>query len=70
MNPGRTPLMAGNWKLNGLRADAVKLARAVADGCKTASGREVMIAPSFTALSVVAEQLVGSRVTLAGQDLY
>jgi triosephosphate isomerase len=62
--------MAGNWKLNGLRADAVELARAVAEGCKTASGREVMIAPSFTALSVVAEQLTGSRVALAGQDLY
>jgi triosephosphate isomerase len=70
MNPTRTPLIAGNWKLNGLRADAVKLARAVADGVKTASGREIMIAPSYTALAAVAEELAGSRVALAGQDLY
>ena len=70
MSPGRTPLIAGNWKLNGLRTAAAKLARDVADGCRTASGREVMVAPSFTALPTVAEQLAGSRVALGGQDLY
>ena len=48
----------------------MKLARAVADGCKTASGREILIAPAFTALSAVAEQLAGSRVALGGQDVY
>ena len=70
MSRTRTPLLAGNWKLNGLKADALKLARAVADGCNSASGREVMIAPPFPVLAAVAEALAGSRVTLGGQDLY
>ncbi len=70
MSSARTPLIAGNWKLNGLCADAVKLARAVADGAKDASGREIMIAPAFTVLASVAAELNGSRVALGGQDLY
>ena len=30
----RQPLIAGNWKMNGLRADALALAKGVADGVK------------------------------------
>jgi triosephosphate isomerase len=66
----RTPLLAGNWKLNGLRGEAVALARAVADGCKGITDREVMVAPSFTVLSAVAEVLSRSAVALGAQDLY
>ena len=66
----RTPLIAGNWKLNGLRADAVSLARAVADGCKGVSDREVMVAPVFTVLSAVHAELARSNVALGAQDLY
>src|SRR4051794_23301641 len=32
----RRPLIAGNWKMNGLKADAMALARDVADGVKQA----------------------------------
>src|SRR5258708_1846129 len=32
----RRPLIAGNWKMNGLRADVVALAKAVAEGVKQA----------------------------------
>lgn len=66
----RTPFLAGNWKLNGLRKDACALAKAIADGCKGLEAREVMIAPPFTALGSVREVIASSNVKLAGQDLY
>ena len=58
-------LIAGNWKMNALRADAVALARGVAAG---AAGCEVMICPPFTALAAVADVLRGTAVRLGAQD--
>jgi triosephosphate isomerase len=66
----RTPLLAGNWKLNGLRSEASDLARAIVDGCKDTNNREVMIAPVYTVLSDVAAIIGTSGVGLGGQDLY
>jgi triosephosphate isomerase len=66
----RKPLIAGNWKLNCLQADAVALARAVVDGCKTVKDREVMVAPVFTVLGAVRQALDGSDVALGAQDVY
>jgi triosephosphate isomerase len=66
----RTPVIAGNWKLNCLRAEAVALARAIADGCKGAANREVMIAPVYTVLAAVHEELAGGNVALGAQNLY
>lgn len=67
----RTPLLAGNWKLQaGTLAEARALASAVADGCRGLSGREVMIAPPFTVLREVAAVVAGSPVAVGAQDLY
>ncbi len=65
-----TPLLAGNWKLNGARNEARALAEAVAKGCEDVDDREVMIAPTFTALCAVARVLDGTKVKLGGQNLY
>jgi triosephosphate isomerase len=66
----RTPLLAGNWKLNCLRSESIDLARVIVDGCKDAKNREVMIAPVYTALSDVAAITSGSAVGLGAQNLY
>ena len=67
----RIPLLAGNWKLQpGTRGEARKLAADVARGCRNLSGREVMIAPPFTALGDVAAAVEGSPVGVGAQDLY
>ena len=67
----RTPLLIGNWKLQaGTRAEARALASAVAAGCRGLTGREVVIAPPFTALRDVVEAVAGSPVAVASQDLY
>lgn len=65
----RTPLIAGNWKMYLTRAEAVELASAVAAASQGLTDREVMIAPSFTALAAVKEAVAGSPVKVAGQNV-
>ncbi|MFC1657034.1 triose-phosphate isomerase [Candidatus Moduliflexota bacterium] len=66
----RTPLMAGNWKLNLTIEEAVSLAGALREAVDGLDDREVMVAPVFTALSAVARVLEGSSIGLGGQNLY
>ena len=68
----RRPLIAGNWKMNGLRADGLALAKGVADGVKQAkwSDREVLICPPATLVLAVAEAVRGSGVLVGGQDCH
>ena len=64
-----TPLIAGNWKMNGLRADGVALAEAVARFVRReAAPCEVLLCPPATLLDPVAAALAGSGVALGGQD--
>ena len=65
----RIPLIAGNWKMHTSLAEARTLAGAVVQACKGLTGREVMIAPPFTALAAVAEVVQGSQVRLAAQNV-
>jgi len=64
------PLIAGNWKMNGLRAEAVALASAVAADAAASDACEVAVFPPFTALDAVAGALAGSAVALGGQDCH
>ena len=66
----RTPLIAGNWKMNLLQAQAAGLARDVHSATQTVSGVDVVVCPPFTALNVVAVALSGSHVGLGGQNCY
>jgi len=70
MATARTPLLAGNWKLNCLQSEAADLARAVADGCAGLEGREVLVTPTYTALAAVRQAVDGSVVALGAQNLY
>src|SRR3982074_2180981 len=68
----RRPLIAGNWKMNGLRADALALAKSVADGVQQAGGRarEVLICPRATLILAVAEAVKASGLLVGGQDCH
>jgi len=44
----RRPLIAGNWKMHGTRAEAERLLSALRAALDGVSGREVVIAPPFT----------------------
>ena len=67
------PLIAGNWKMNLLGAQALALAQDVARGAARGAvelGCTLMVCPPFTALAVVAEALRGSTVGLGAQDCH
>lgn len=61
-----TPLIAGNWKMNG-DAAALAEARAMAAGLDGTKAR-VAICPPATLVSRAAEALKGSAVAVGGQD--
>ncbi|MBV9509615.1 MAG: triose-phosphate isomerase [Caulobacteraceae bacterium] len=63
-----TPLIAGNWKMNGLGenlAEAEATARSLAE---TPAKARVAICPPTTLISRMAEALRGSAIELGGQD--
>jgi triosephosphate isomerase len=66
----RTPLLAANWKMYKTIADAVAFVRALAPHAASMEGRDVLVAPPFTALAATAEAARGSRVAVAAQDVY
>ncbi len=66
----RKYLVAGNWKMNGLRADGIALANAVARRAKELHACELLVCPPATLLASVGEALAGSDVRLGGQDCH
>ena len=66
-----TPLVVGNWKMHGSRAECSNLARAIVrDLHEKPASVEVAIAPPYTALESVKEVLKKSEVRLAAQNCH
>lgn len=68
----RKKLIAGNWKMNGLLADGVDLAKGIAAEVK-ALGKpqcEFLVCPPFTLLTSVKKALRGAKVALGAQDCH
>jgi triosephosphate isomerase (TIM) len=63
------PLVAGNWKMNGLSA-ALDEAVAVAKGLAAAGKADVLICPPATLVSRMASAVGGGRVAIGGQDCH
>ena len=66
----RVPLIAGNWKMHKTGAQAVEAALDLKQRVQAASGVEVLIAPTFTALHQVARAIDGSAIFLSAQNLH
>ncbi len=66
----RRPLIAGNWKMHTSVQEAQQLASAVVLAADKVSGRDVMIAPPFTALVAVSTILSGTGVILGAQNVH
>jgi triosephosphate isomerase (TIM) len=70
MTAAGRPLIAGNWKMNGLKSSAVELA-AIAQGADGLSRKvDLMVCPPATLLWSAAAILAGSKVMLGGQDCH
>jgi triosephosphate isomerase (TIM) len=66
----RVPVIAGNWKMHKTTAEARSLARAIKAGVGDLSACQVVLAPPFTALSSVADEIASSPIVLAAQNVH
>ena len=71
--PGRTPLIAGNWKMNGNQLEAIALVQKLAFGLndKDFDATEVVVLPPFTSLRSVQTLVAGDklRIGYGAQDV-
>jgi triosephosphate isomerase len=77
MGQGRRKLVAGNWKMNGLHAEGLALARDLAHRAVAArrpAGEpiscDLLVCPPATLFFSLAEALTGSGIFLGGQDCH
>lgn len=60
--------IAGNWKMNKTKEEAVTLAKGLVEALKDGKNK-YMIAPSFTNLDAVAQVVKGSNIILGAQNM-
>jgi triosephosphate isomerase len=65
----RTPLVAGNWKLNGSRSSIKSLVDGLLSGISEVGQTQVAVCPPFVYLNEVNQMLAGSVVALGSQDV-
>ncbi len=68
----RTPLIAGNWKMNQGGTQGCALAEAVAESAASVKNVDVVVAPPLTALAAIAQiaEENGGRIEVAAQNFY
>ena len=66
----RTPLVAGNWKMNKTVAEARELVSTMSPKLQEIANVEKVLCPPFTAIPLLSEMLRGSGIGLGGQNLY
>jgi len=66
----RTPMIAGNWKMNKTVAEAEAFVQALLPRVSTADGVDVAICAPFTALAALVESTRGSRVRVFAQNVH
>lgn len=71
MTAGRRPLIAGNWKMNGLRDEGIALAEGLkerAEGLSLAC--DLLVCPPATLIREVVQTLAGSVIVVGAQDCH
>jgi triosephosphate isomerase len=67
----RTPIIAGNWKMNTDAASARELVEGIkASGAADAKGVEKVLCPPFVYLPLVAEAAKGTELAVGAQDMH
>ena len=65
----RTPIIAGNWKMNGSRSSIKELLDGLKAGIGDVKSAEVAVCAPAIYLADVSEQLAGSKIAWGGQNL-
>jgi len=66
----RTPIVAGNWKMNTTAIEAVALLESMLPGLVSVPEVERVLCPPFVALAVVAPRLAGTGIGLGAQTMH
>ena len=66
----RTPLIAGNWKMNTTVGEAVELVREMLGALNQIDNVEKVFCPPFISLTAVAKIIKGSSVKLGAQNMH
>jgi triosephosphate isomerase len=66
----RTPLVAGNWKMNKTVAEARGLVSAMSTKLREISNVDKVLCPPFIAIPALAEMLGGSGIGLGAQNMH
>jgi triosephosphate isomerase len=64
------PLVAGNWKMNGLASSEAVLARIIAGAAGFAGKADLMVCPPATLVAIFAAAARSSAVTIGAQDCH
>lgn len=64
------PFIAANWKMNKTILEAKEFVNAFAPSVSDINDIDIVIAPSFTALFLVAELIKGSNIKLSAQNVF
>lgn len=66
----RTPLIAGNWKMNTTVAEAGALVRELRDLVADSRGVEILVCPPYISLEAVSRELAGSNIKIGAQNAH
>ena len=66
----RRPLIAGNWKMNGLQSSAGELRKLVQGSGDVAATVDLLVCPPATLVAAFATTARGSKVAIGGQDCH
>ncbi len=66
----RRPLVAGNWKMNGVKASAAELGKMLQGAGDLWTRTDLMVCPPATLIMALAEATLGSKIEIGGQDCH
>jgi triosephosphate isomerase (TIM) len=64
------PLVAGNWKMNGLRGSSAELTKIIAGASEVTARTDLMVCPPATLLAAFAALAQGTPVAIGAQDCH
>ncbi|CEG07913.1 Triosephosphate isomerase [Afipia felis] len=64
------PLIAGNWKMNGLRGSLRELEAILESGASAKGNADLLICPPATLVAAFAAHAKGSKLAIGGQDCH
>jgi triosephosphate isomerase len=70
MTASRRPLVAGNWKMNGLASSVAELDKIIAGAPAISAKADLMVCPPATLVAAFAARAGGGPVAIGGQDCH